>query len=126
MHDDRQQIKTLGPAHFLMEDHYVLQLVFANKPELLPVISRLNSTSKIEDKRDKELLELYLDDMILHEEMNLEEDENTAQLQFLKAFRYYGFFRILDAMKGYRGTLVTETREKVYVETAEAKKRGWI
>ena len=122
----RQQINSLGETYFLMEDQNVLQLVLQNKPELFPVISRLNSTSKIEDRRDRELLELYLEDMILHEEMNLDQDADPSQLQFLKALRYYGIFRILDAMKGYRGELVTEVRERTLIETAERKKKGWL
>jgi len=121
---DRQQINSLGRGYFLQQDENVLALIFSKKPDLFPIFSRLNSTSKIEKDRDRELLELYLEDAILHEEMHLEDDEDPAERQFLKALRYFGRFRILDAMQGYRGKLVTEEIEKTYVQTEPPKKRG--
>lgn len=120
----REQIQSLGRAFFLLKDENVLNLIAQYKPELFPIFSSLNPTSKIEKDRDRELFELYLDDVILHEEMTLGDNAEPPELQFLKSLRYYGRFRILDAMQGYRGKLVTEEIERTFVHTTEPKKKG--
>ena len=124
---DRQQIASLGPAYFLHDDENFLGLLRTYFAQLYGFFSRLNSTGQIRTERERERLELLLEDAILHEEMHLPKDELFfLKKQMLKGAYYYGINRISDAWEGYRGRLVTEERERTYVHTEPPKKKGFL
>ncbi len=123
---NRQQIDSLGTAYFLQEDEKVLQVIMTYCPELVPAFSRLNATSKIEKPKDRRMMELHLEDLLLHAEMQMGDEGDIEDRNLLRSLRIYGKYRIMDALGGYRGKLVTEEIEKVHHSFEEPKKKGFF
>ena len=120
----KQQIDSMGSAFFLHQDEEVVRLIMTHCPELIPAFSRMNATSKIMKDRDREKFELQLEALLLRLEMRAMRDDDGESRNFIKALRIFGTFRILDAMKGYRGELVTHEVERTTHIIEEPKKKG--
>ncbi len=120
----KQQLDSLGRAYYLQEDENVVQAINRYCPELIPAFSRLNATGNIDNPKDRRLMELRLEDLLLHQEMDLGDEGDVETRSFIKSLRMYGIWRIMDAIKGYRGTLVTNDVERVTHEFVEPKKKG--
>lgn len=120
----KQQLDSLGRAYYLQEDENVLHVLQEQCPELLPAFSRLNATSNIENPKDREVMQLRYEDLLLHQEMDLGDEGDIETLSLIKSLRINGEFRIMDAIKGYRGRLVTEEIEHTTHEFVEPKKKG--
>lgn len=121
---NQQQLSSLGTAYFLQQDENVLKVIMENCPELIPAFSRMNATSKIMKDRDREKFELLLEALLLRLEMRALRDDDYESRNFIKSLRIYGRFRILDAMGGYRGELVTHEVERTTHIIEEPKKKG--
>jgi hypothetical protein len=93
-------------------------------PELIPAFSRMNSTSKIEKPRDRRLMQLLFEDLLLHQEMELGDEGDLEVRSLIKSLRINAEYRILDALGGYRGKLVTEEIERTHHVIEEPKKKG--
>lgn len=121
---DQQQLNSLGRAYYLQQDENVQNLLMENAPYLIPAFSRLNATSKIDDKKDRRLMQLYFKDLLLHLQMELAEDGDAVMRSLIKALGINAEYRILDAVGGYRGRLVTEEIERTTVRVEQPKKKG--
>jgi len=120
----KQQIDSMGSAFFLHQDEQVVKLIMDQCPELMPAFSRMNATSKIEKPRDRRIMELFFDDLLLHQEMELGDEGNLETRSLIKALRINSRYRILDALGGYRGKLVTEEIERTTHVLEQPKKKG--
>ena len=121
---NKQMIDSLGTAYFLQQDENVVNVIMQYCPELIPAFSRLNATSQIKEHRDRRLLELRLEDILLHKEMELGDEGDVETLSLIKSLRVFGVYRILDALGGYRGKLVTEEIERTTHVIEEPKKKS--
>ena len=121
---NQQQLNSLGTAYFLQQDENVLKVIMEECPELIPAFSRMNATSKIEKPRDKRMMQLYFKDILLHLEMELGDEGDIGDRSFIKSLGINAEFRILDAMGGYRGRLVTEEIERTTHVLEQPKKKG--
>ena len=122
----QQQLNMLGRAYYLQEDENVQAVIMQYCPQLSPAFSRLNATSKIDKPRDRRLMQLLFKDLLLHLQMELAGDEDTLARSLIKALGINAEFRILDAMGGYRGKLVTEEIERTTVKVEQPKKKGFL
>jgi len=117
--------ESLGRAFFLQEDESVDYILRNYCPELIPAFSRLNATSKIDKERDRRTLELLYEILLLRRKMEIPDDE-IAQHGLIDGLGIYAKYRILDAMGGYRGRLITEEIERTTVSVEQPKKKGFL
>lgn len=122
-HDELRRRST---GFYLQEDEQVDFILREYCPYLIPLFSRLNATSKIDNKRDRRLMQLKKNDALLHLQMELAEDGDSVMRLLIKALDGFGEYRILDAMGGYRGKLVTEEIERTTVKVEQPKKKGFL
>lgn len=118
--------ESLGRGFFLQEDEQVDYILREYCPYLIPAFSRLNATSKIDRERDRRLMQLYFKDLLLHLQMELAEDGDAVMRSLIKSLGINAEYRILDAMGGYRGRLVTEEIERTTVRVEQPKKKGFL
>ena len=94
--------------------------------DFIPVISRLNSLSFIEDKAEKEWwcneVELLIEERLIYVD-----ETDVEAWNFINGLRWRLLFMIADAYKGHKSRVIRERRTVVGYEPPEREeKRGWL
>jgi len=124
--------RSLPPIDFNLEiitlDEDIIGAIKTGYPQFsdfIPVISRLNSLSFIEDTAKKEWWENEVE-LLIEERLIYVDETDVAAWNFINGLRWRLLFMVADAYKGHKSRVIRERRTVVGYEPPEREeKRGW-
>jgi len=119
------EMEMLSQNYYLVKHRELEEFVAQNCPELMPIFTHLNLTSKIDGKTEK-LLRLYIKYAFDVSKLKWRVDETEIKkVTSYLALYIRSIFMIADAKDGWKGRLYT-TRGRTYRFEGTEKKKGWL